>query len=245
MSESLRGQKVVVIGGTSGIGFAVAEAARDEGAAVVVASSSAAKVEAAVKRLNGDGVSAAEGSPLNIRDETAVAAFFERVGAFDHLVYTAGDWPLRPALTGPSDEWDIAGAGAVFEVRFWGALTAIKHGARFIAPEGSITLTDGVVAHRPRKGAAVSAAMAGAVEHVVRSLAVELAPVRVNGVCPGLVVTEALGDAPEERVREMTKRQPLARGGTPAELAEAYLYLMRGTYTTGQVLIVDGGRTLV
>jgi NAD(P)-dependent dehydrogenase (short-subunit alcohol dehydrogenase family) len=167
------------------------------------------------------------------------------VGAFDHLVYTAGDWPIRPALTGDSAEWDIAGAGQVFAVRFWGALTAIKHGTRFIAPEGSITLTDGAIAHRPRKGAAVSTAMAGAVEHLVRGLAVELAPVRVNGVCPGIVVTEIFGDAPEERVREMTKRQPLARGGTPAELAEAYLYLMRGTYTTGQVLIVDGGRTLV
>src|SRR4029434_9596920 len=112
-----------------------------------------------------------------------------------------------------------------------------------------ITLTDGVVAHRPRKGAALNTAMAGAVEHLTRSLAVDLAPVRVNAVCPGLVLTEVWNSIPEEQratqLRKMTERLPLPRAGDPAEIAEAYLYLMRGSYATGQVLVVDGGMTLI
>jgi len=134
-------------------------------------------------------------------------------------------------------------------VRFWGALTVIKHAHKSISPGGSITLTDGMIAHRPSKGSAVSTAMAGAVEHLTRGLAVELAPIRVNAVCPGLIHTGVWDSIPEERraqqFEQMTKRQPLPRVGEPEEAAEAYLYLMRGGYTTGQVLHVDGGSSVV
>ncbi len=242
--RSLSGKRVVVIGGSSGIGFAVAQAALEDGARVIVGSSGAANVEAALARL-GDG---AEGSAVNVRDEADVAAFFERIGAFDHLVYTAGDW--GGVLGGQSiPDLDLAGADAVFAVRFWGAVSAIKHASRAIAKDGSITLTDGLIAHRPRKGAALSTAMAGAVEHLTRALAVELAPVRVNAVCPGLILTEVWSSIPEDKreaqLLSMTKQQPLPRPGDPAETAQAYLYLMRGGYTTGQVLLVDGGRSIV
>jgi NAD(P)-dependent dehydrogenase (short-subunit alcohol dehydrogenase family) len=91
--------------------------------------------------------------------------------------------------------------------------------------------------------------MAGAIEHLTRALAVDLAPVRVNAVCPGLVLTDVWNSIPEdqraEQIRRMTARQPLPRAGEPGEVAEAYLHLLRATYSTGQVLIVDGGRTLV
>ena len=241
---ALEGQRVVVIGGSSGIGFAVAERAIREGAQVVVGSSSAARVEDAVKRLG----SAASGSAVDVREEASVAAFFEQSGPFDHLVFTAGDWdPLRGG--GPIPELDLRRAGAVFTVRFWGALAAIKHAQGRISSSGSITLTNGVVAHRPRKGAALSTAMAGAIEHLTRALAVDLAPVRVNAVCPGLVLTDAWNSIPEdqraEEIRRRTARLPLPRAGEPDEVAEAYLHLLRATYSTGQVLIVDGGMTLV
>ncbi|MCC6917720.1 MAG: SDR family oxidoreductase [Alphaproteobacteria bacterium] len=244
MGKRLHGKKVVVIGGTSGIGFGIAEAALGEGAKVVVASSQQSKVDTALKRLGGQ----SNGTTIDVKDEADVARFFERLGKFDHLAYTAGDWtPLRTGGTLP--EIEIGAANAVFTVRFWGALAAVKHCHRTIAPNGSITITDGMVAHRPRKGAALNTAMAGAVEHLARSLAVDLAPVRVNAVCPGLVLTEVWDSMPadqrEERLKAATQRQPLARAGTPAELAEAYLYLMCGTYTTGQVLYVDGGLSLV
>src|SRR5215510_15785704 len=241
--STLEDQRVVVIGGSSGIGFAVAQRVLREGAQVVIGSSSAARVEDAVKRL-GPGAS---GSAVDVRDEASVAAFFATNGSFDHLVFTAGDWDAlrRP---GGMAELDLEAARAIFTVRFWSAVAAIKHAQGRISAHGSITLSDGAVEHRPRKSAALNTAMAGAVEHLTRALALDLAPLRVNAVCPGLVLTEVWDSIPEDRreeqLRRMTARLPLPRAGDPAEVAEAYLYLIRGTYSTGQVLIVDGGFTL-
>jgi NAD(P)-dependent dehydrogenase (short-subunit alcohol dehydrogenase family) len=237
---SLQGKRVVVIGGTSGIGLAVAKSALADGATVVVGSSSERKVTAAKDKVPG-----VEAFACDVRDEAKVEAFFAHVGAFDHLVFTAGDWERWGG--GPIASLDIAGASAIFGVRFWGAITAIKHGVKLMRDGGSITLTDGMIAHRPRKGAAISTAMAGAVEHLALALAVDLAPLRVNAVCPGLVRTEVWSAIPEDqrddRFKKMTERLPVKRICEPHEVAEAYLYLMRGGYTTGQVLRVDGGQT--
>lgn len=240
----LSGQRVVVIGGSSGIGFAVARRVLDEGASVVVASSDGAKVDRAVQRL-GNG---ATGEVVDVRAEESVAELFDRVGRFSHLVFTAGDWG---AIRMPQvmAELDLEQAREIFGVRFWGALAAVKHAQAGIAEDGSITLTDGLIAHRPRSGAALNTAMAGAVEHLTRSLAVDLAPLRVNAVCPGYVLTEVWDAVPESeresRIRRMTERQPLPRAADPLEVAEAYVYLLRGTFATGQVLIVDGGMSLI
>jgi NAD(P)-dependent dehydrogenase (short-subunit alcohol dehydrogenase family) len=231
----LSGKKVVVIGGTSGIGRAVASRCAALGADIVVASSSQAKVDAARLGLPAGAVA----DVVDVTDEQQVAAFFAGIGSFDHLVYTAGDW--GPMAGGRLRDLDLDRAAQVFAVRFWGALSAAKHAHASMVPGGSITLTDGLIAHRPRPGAAVSTAMAGAVEHLVTGLAVELAPVRVNGVCPGFIATEALAAMPAERITAMTARQAVPRAGSPDEAAEAYLYLIRGTYTTGQILRVDGG----
>jgi NAD(P)-dependent dehydrogenase (short-subunit alcohol dehydrogenase family) len=237
---SLQDQRVVVIGGTSGIGLAVAKAAVAEGAKVIVGSSSERKVSAAKDKVPG-----AEALAIDVKDEAKVEAFFNAVGAFDHLVFTAGDWASFGG--GPLATLDIAGAGAGFAVRFWGAITAIKHASKQIREGGSITVTNGMIAHKPRKGAAISTAMAGAVEHLTLALSVELAPTRVNCVCPGLVRTGIWNGIPEdqreERFKKMTERLPVKRICEPNECAEAYLYLMRGGYTTGQVLRVDGGAT--
>ncbi|THD79345.1 MAG: SDR family oxidoreductase [Phenylobacterium sp.] len=237
---TLNGQKVVILGGTSGIGFAVAEGAAAEGATVVVASSTQAKVDAAVQRLGGT----ASGAAVDVGDESAVAAFFAGLGAFDHLAFTAGDWGQR-LMPAPFAELDIDGVAEGLRVRFLGALRAIKHAQPHLSATGSITLTDGLLAHRPMKGAPLVTAFAGATEHLVRGLAVDLAPIRVNTVCPGLVLTEHLSTWPAELIRHFTERQPLPRAADPAEAAQAYLYAMRAGYTTGQVLIVDGGAMLV
>jgi len=241
---SLRAKRVVIVGGSSGIGFAVAEQAVADGARVIVASSNAPKVEKAVERL-GAGV---VGLALDVRDREAVARACEQLGRFDHLVYTAGDWDSFEWV--PFAETDLSAAANIFAVRFWGAVCVIRHAHAALPPGGSITLTDGMIAHRPRKGSALGTAMAGAIEHLVRGLAVELAPVRVNAVCPGPIRTgvwdSRLPEAErEEQLQRMTRRQPIARVGEPREVAEAYLYLMRGTYTTGQVLHVDGGGSVV
>lgn len=236
---TLRGQRIVVIGGSSGIGFSVAEAALAEGAEVIIGSSKAANVDAAVARL-GKGAS---GFAVNVREESDIEAFFGKIGAFDHLAYTAGDWDR--AQTGPVAQMDFVAAAAGADVRFWGALKAVKHALAHISKTGSVTLTDGVRTHRPSKGMPLSSAYGAAIEHLAKGLAVDLAPLRVNAVCPGLILTEAWSNMPTERLLKMAERLPIPRAGDPAEVAQAYTYLMKGGYTTGQVLIVDGGVMLV
>lgn len=240
---SLSGQSVVVIGGSSGIGFAVAKGALADGAAVTIGSSNPQNVEAAVDRLG----AGSAGHAVDVKTETDVASFFEKVGRLDHLVFTAGDWGGRGARA--ITDTNFGDAHKLFDVRFWGALTAIKYATPRMPQNGSITLTNGMIAHRPRKGTPISTAMAGALEHLTRGLAVDLAPIRVNAVCPAAIRTDVWNSVPEAdreaRFAEMTRRQPVARIGEPAEVAEAYLYLMRGGYTTGQVLLVDGGTSVV
>lgn len=238
---ALTGKDVLVIGGGSGIGFAVAMAAKADGAKVTIASTSAEKLAAAAGRLGG-----AATAVLDVTDEAAVAAYFAGSSGFDHIVTTAGDW--GGARRGPLADADLDASAANFGVRFWGAVKVAKHGAKAIRPGGSLTLTDGMIAHRPSRGSALATAMAGGIEHLTRGLAVELAPIRVNCVCPGLIATEIwdtmMGDRRDAQFAQMTGRYLLPRPGTAEEVAEAYLYLLRGGYTTGQVLYVEGGSAL-
>ena len=234
---SLKNARILVVGGGSGIGFAVAEAAKAEGARVAIASTNAEKLSAAAERLDG-----ADTAVLDLTDEAAVAAYFSASGPFDHIVSTAGDW--GKARRGPFAEMNLDDAKALFDVRFWGAAKLAKHGAAALSAGGSLTLTSGMSAFRPQKGSVMATAMAGSVEHLVYGLAVELAPVRVNGVFPGGVATEifrGLPDAMREAEEARFAKQPLPRIGEPAEVAEAYIYLMKCGYTTGQILQVDGG----
>ena len=238
LATSLDGKRVVVIGGASGIGFAVAGLVHELGAQVVIASRNSARVDAAIEHLPG-----ITGKTVDLRDEASISDLFENVGEFDHLVITANDWgSSAPAATA---DIDLAAAHDSFEVRFWGALAAVKHGSRFIASNGSITLTSGMLAHRPKKGALLTTAVIGAVEHLARGLAIDLAPVRVNTVCPGLTLTEHSLQIPDEILRSFVAELPLQRGASPAEAAAAYVYLMLNGYATGQVIPVDGGGSLV
>ena len=230
--------KVVVIGGASGVGFAVAAAALQAGAEVVVGSSRTPRIEAAADKL-GRG---ARGLTVDVTDEASVAAFFEAAGPFDHLVFTAGDWGH---MFGPTRDFDVEASKARMEVRFWGAARAAKHAIRRIAKDGSISLTGGMLAHRPRPGAPLTTASAHTTEGLAMGLARDLAPVRVNAVCLGLITSEQIQQMGEATIKSFTASLPLPRAGTVEEAAEAYLYLMRATYVTGQVLRVDGGGSLV
>jgi NAD(P)-dependent dehydrogenase (short-subunit alcohol dehydrogenase family) len=236
----LEGARILVVGGGSGIGFAVAQAGKAEGAHVTIASTNTEKLKSAAERLGG-----AEIVALDITDEHAVADYFGSSRPFDHIVTTAGDW--GKARRGPFVDMDLADAETLFKVRFWGAAILAKHGAKKVSAGGSITLTSGMSAFRPQKGSVMATAMAGSIAHLTYGLAVELAPVRVNAVLPGGVATEIFLGLPDDlRKTEEARfeRQPLPRIAQPGEVAEAYLYLMKGGYTTGQVLQVDGGGAL-
>ena len=236
---TLQNARVLVIGGGSGIGYAVAEAVKAEGAEVVIASTDGARLASAAKRL---GVTSVR---LDITEEAAVAAYFAQDGRFDHVVTTAGDWGR--ARRGALADMDMGDAHGLFDVRFWGAVILARHAAAALAPGGSLTLTSGMSAFRPQKGSVMATAMAGAIAHLVYGLAVELAPIRVNGVFPGGVATEIFRNLPESlRASEEARflSQPVPRIAEPSEAAEAYLYAMKCTYVTGQILQVDGGAML-
>jgi NAD(P)-dependent dehydrogenase (short-subunit alcohol dehydrogenase family) len=238
---SLSGKRVVILGGTSGMGLATAVAAQREGAFVVVASSRKQRVERALASLQ----AGAEGQVVDLSDEVQVRALFERVGAFDHLVFTAGETLQLETL----DAMQLERARGFVDVRFWGAFMAAKYGSPHIRSGGSITLTNGVAGLRPRKGWTLAASICGAMEALTRALAVELAPIRVNAVCPGLVRTELWNDmtepAREVMYADAARRLPVGRVGEADDLAHAYLYLMREGFSTGQVIVVDGGAVLV
>jgi len=237
----LDGKKVILLGGSSGIGYAVAEYALAEGARVVIGSSHAGRVDAAVAALG----TKAEGNALDLTDEAAIEAFFNGVGSFDHLVFTAGD-SLKLGEIGATD---LSLARRAFDIRYWGALAAVKYGAPRIVQGGSIVLTTGVAALRPRSGWAFGASVCGAMEALTRALAVELAPLRVNAVSPGLIATNLWQNMSEEDRREMYeqagKHLPVGRVGEARDVAGAYLFLMESAFATGQTVVVDGGAVLV
>jgi NAD(P)-dependent dehydrogenase (short-subunit alcohol dehydrogenase family) len=240
-SITLQQSRIVVAGGTSGIGFAVAEAAARSGAEVIIASSRPERVAAALEQLP----QGTRGESLDFTDEAQVSAFFARVGAFDHLVYTAGESLLLQTLS----ELSIEAAQQAFEVRYWGALKAVKYAAPHIRAGGSITLTSGVASSRPLPAWTIPSSILGAIESLTRTLAVELAPLRVNAVAPGVLRT-ALWDSMSEADREslyehIAGKMPVRRVGEARDVAQTYLYLMQQGFGTGQVIVVDGGHVLV
>jgi NAD(P)-dependent dehydrogenase (short-subunit alcohol dehydrogenase family) len=238
---ALTGKRVVVIGGTSGIGFATADLAAREGATVVVASSRQDRVDDAVAHLP----AGTTGHVVDVSREDAIGAFFARVGPFDHLAYTAGD----ALFMSPLASTDFDAARRFWNIRYWGALAAAKHAAPRINPGGSIVLSTGIAGRRPQPGWTVVASLCGAMESLARALAVELAPIRVNAVSPGIVHTplwDSVPDADREALyQSVAATLPVRRIGTPADIALTYLYLMREGYSTGQTIVVDGGGVLV
>lgn len=236
----LKEKRVVIVGGTRGIGLAVARLAAEDGAEVVLASSSDKSVEAALAALPAK----ASGHALDVRNVAAIQAVFEKVGRFDHLVYTAGE----SLLLSPLAELDFDAARSFFDIRYWGALACVRAATRWLKPGGSIVLTGGTAGRRPAPGFVVGASICGAMESLTRALALELAPLRVNIVVPGFVETDLWSNidptAREGMFRAAAAKLPVGRIGNAPDLAEHYVAFMRGAYTTGQSVVVDGGGTL-
>jgi NAD(P)-dependent dehydrogenase (short-subunit alcohol dehydrogenase family) len=232
---SLAGKHVVVIGGSAGIGLAVARAAVDAGASVLSASRSQERLARARSEL-ADRVDTAE---VDVTDERSVRALFERIEALDHVVTTAAVVNRKSFVEVTSEE-----AHAAFESKFWGQFHVARQAARRIAAGGSITLFSGISSRKGIPGLVITGAINGAIESLCRSLALTLAPVRVNAVCPGFVDTPGHDD-PEGRRRATLERVarsiPAGRVGRAFEVAQTVLYLMQNEFTTGSVIDVDGG----
>ncbi len=244
MFQQLSGKKVVIIGASSGIGLASAKKTAELGADVVISSRSQDKLDRAKESIPGN-LRAIAADMLN---EDSMNSFFEQVGNFDHLVVTAiADENL---LRSPLSTMSTATAQRGLE-KFWGSFFAVRAAVNHIAPDGSITLTSSVSIFKPSKtgGVSVMSAASGAVAAFGRSLAAELAPIRVNVVAPGVVDTDVWSNASESEKTDLSKwafeSLPVQHLGQPEELAHAILGLMTNTYITGVILPVDGGLMLL
>ena len=239
--NGLQDKRVVVVGGSSGIGLAVAQLAAAQGAKVVIVSSNEQRVQKAAESIGPE----VHGHVVDVSDERAIATFFAKLGSFDHLVFTAGDSLQLQELAST----DLQQARRAFELRYWAALAAVKYGSPHIRKGGSIVLTTGIAGQRPRKGWVLAASVCGTIEALTRALAIELAPIRVNAVSPGLVRTnlwQNMGAKErEERYESVGKSLPVGRVGEASDIAQAYLFLMQEGFATGQTVVVDGGAVLV
>jgi NAD(P)-dependent dehydrogenase (short-subunit alcohol dehydrogenase family) len=237
----LKDKQVLILGGSAGMGLATGIAAAQEGAIVTLVSKNQGRLEAAAAQMPGDTAIHA----VDLSDENAIRIFFDGFGNFDHLVYTAGE---NLSLAGIKD-LDLDGGRAYFNIRYWGAVAAVKYGAPHINPGGAITLTSGIAAIKPNAGWSIGSSICAAMESFTRVMAVELAPVRVNIVSPGLVRTNLWDSLPpadrDGLFATVANTLPVGYVATPDEIAQTYLYLMKQSYSTGQQVIVDGGNMLL
>ena len=228
----LAGKKVVVVGGSSGIGLATAELAKREGADVIIASRNVERLDAIAEKLNAIAI------PADVTDDDSVAKLFRNSGPVDHVVVTAAQ--LR---TGPFKSVAMEDVRSTMEGKFWGAWRVAR--SADIRPGGSLTLVSGFLSIRPRPNSAIVSAANGALESLARALALELAPVRVNAVSPGIIDTPIRAAMPEEARRDMLAKTaaalPVGRVGAGDDIARQILSFMTIGFLTGSIVYVDGG----
>lgn len=230
----LNDQRVLVVGGSSGIGEATARAFAEVGAKVTIASRDAARLAASKDRI-GYGVST---GVMDITDDASVRAFLDSAGEFDHVVVSAAQ-----TATGPVRGLELDDAYAAMDSKFWGAYRIAR--VVRIRQGGSLTFVSGFLSVRPSKNSVLQGAINAALESLARGLALELAPVRVNTVSPGLIATPLWSkidaEARDRMYEGAAARLPAGRVGQPEDVANAVLYLASTPYATGSTVLVDGG----
>jgi NAD(P)-dependent dehydrogenase (short-subunit alcohol dehydrogenase family) len=238
MTGSLKDQTVLVIGRGSGLARAIVLAARDEGAEVVAAGRDQEALGAAY-----------EGEPdvstelVDLNDEASIAALGERLGTIDHVVSTAS-----ARARGRLADLDRDAVRVSFDTKVIGPLMLAKHLAPRMGKGGSFVIFSGVAAAKIAVGTMAVAITNAAADTLARSLALELAPIRVNAISPGVIDTgawDAFGaQGKADYFADISSRNPAGRIGTIEDIAQGVLFALTNTFLTGQTLHIDGGEPL-
>jgi NAD(P)-dependent dehydrogenase (short-subunit alcohol dehydrogenase family) len=238
---SFEGQRAVIIGASAGIGEAAAKALAARGAEVIITSRSKERLDQAAQRI-GHPVRTAE---LDATDREALDAFFATAGPVDHLVLSASPGAVG---AGPLASLDEASLRQAFDGKFFAHVKAIQAALPWLRQDGSVTIITAASARAAFAGTAGLAAVNGALEAVVGPLAVELAPLRVNAVSPGIIDTQWWNAMPEDQrlayFAAAAAITPVRRIGQPEDVAEAIVYLAGTGFVTGTVLECTGGSNL-
>lgn len=237
--NNLAGKNVVIIGGTAGIGLATAIAASEAGAKVWAAGRSESNLEKAREASGGK----FEVRQADTHDAEALEAIFKEVGTIDHLVSAAvgGERTLKPFLEQTEEQFKAA------YDKLWGYCKVVRTGAPYLAKDGAVTLVSGSPARKIKPAQSPLSCVGASVENLVRCLAVEMAPIRVNVVSPGTVDTamfDFMGEEKQANLAGMTSTHLIKRAGTSDEVAEGLLFVMNNNFVTGTTVDVDGGRIL-
>jgi NAD(P)-dependent dehydrogenase (short-subunit alcohol dehydrogenase family) len=240
-SSNLKGKRFVVIGGSAGIGLAVAQSAVNAGASVTIVGRDQERLNTAKANIG----TSVDSYALDITDEKAVAGFFAEIPQFDHLVITSHSTASFFGALRPLETLELQAARGFMDTKFWGMVHAVKYGSLKLSEHGSITLFSGAASRRTVPNHTAIAAVNGAVEAFAKQAAKELAPRRVNVVSPGVVVTPAYDVIPEEKRNSMfektAQRLPVGRVGRPDEVGDAVVFLAASGYVTGALIDIDGG----
>ena len=232
-------QQIVIIGGSEGIGFAVAKAARALGARVLAVSRTRAKLEAARDAVSGLGVRVAD-----INNSASIQELFSELPTLDHVYIAAGSTKIGGPLDNPLGDFRHK-----FDERLWGSIEVVRAAHRLMRPGGSFTFTGGVSSDRPASGAWVSGIATMATEQLARVLALELAPIRFNAIAPGYTDTPMWDPIFRENraqaLSDATKKYPIPRPVTADEVAKAVMLLMQNEAMTGETIHIDCGARLV
>jgi NAD(P)-dependent dehydrogenase (short-subunit alcohol dehydrogenase family) len=236
MSE-FEGARVLVVGGSSGIGQATAAAFAAAGAQVTIASRSQSRLDAAAGSI-GQRVTTAV---LDVTDEKMVQSYFDAGQPWDHVVISAAQTP-----GGPARQLPLTDAYSAMNSKFWGAYRVAR--VARIRDGGSLTLVSGYLSDRPRATSVLQGAINAALDALARGLALELAPVRVNSVSPGLIATPLWDrinpEARQSMYDDTAKRLPVGRIGQAEDIARAVLFLAGTPFASGSRVLVDGGAVI-
>lgn len=228
----LTGKRIVIVGGSAGIGLRIAEQLIAAGARLYIVGRTEEKLIAAKKKLTCD-VSI---HLLDVSIEQNVITFFEQIGPFDHLISTV----KHPHVTGDFETTNSLDLRAAFDTKYWGQHNLVQHGLKHIRAGGSFILTSGIASRRSYPGFSTMAAINGAIESLVKSLSVEIAPIRINAVCPGFIERFANDSKRLETVKNLGARLPLKALGGQNEVAKAYIFLLQNNYASGTIIDIDG-----